>query len=51
MNNRNFAIAWGRTGFDSIWYGWCKHAVRWIISTLIWIFKLQMAIHSMPWLP
>lgn len=25
----------GRTGFDSIWYGWCKHAVRWIISTLI----------------
>jgi len=35
LNNRNFAFARGRTGFDSIWYGWCKHAVRWIISTLI----------------
>jgi len=26
---------WGRIGFDSICHGWCKHAVRWIISTLI----------------
>jgi len=25
----------GRIGFDSIGCGWCKHAVRCIISTLI----------------
>jgi len=28
-----FSLLWGRIGFDSIGYGWCKHAVRWIIST------------------
>ena len=41
----------GVPGFDSVDLWKYKHVVRWIISTLIWIFKSQMAIHSMPWLP
>ena len=32
-------IKLGVPGFDSIDLWKCKHAVRWIISTLIWIFK------------
>ena len=32
-SNHKLQLHWGRIGFDSICFGWYKHAVRWVIST------------------
>jgi len=40
----------GSYGFDSNRSGWGKHAVRWVISTLIWIPNNQKAKQITPWL-